>query len=87
MVGVALGLRSVVDGAVGVVLGGRAFSLFIGVVTIPPAVTVYLGGWLADRTSIQLVYGLAGGLALLTAVGSRFLPGYRAMHNQGADER
>jgi MFS family permease len=65
---------------------GRAFSLFIGVVTIPPAITVYLGGWLADQTSIQLVYGIAGGLALLTAVGSRFLPGYKAMHSWGEDE-
>ena len=58
---------------------GRAFSLFIGVVTIPPAITVYLGGWLADNTSLQLVYGLAGGWILLTAIGSRFLPGYRAI--------
>jgi MFS family permease len=58
---------------------GRAFSLFVGVVTIPPAITVYLGGWLADHTSLQLVYGLAGGWVLLTIVGSRFLPGYRAI--------
>ena len=58
---------------------GRAYSLFIGVVTIPPAITVYLGGWLADRTSLQLVYGLAGGWALLTAIASRFLAGYRAI--------
>jgi MFS family permease len=58
---------------------GRAFSLFVGVVTIPPAVTVYLGGQLADHTSIQLVYGLAGGWVLLTAIGSRFLPGFRAI--------
>lgn len=58
---------------------GRVFSLFLGVVTIPPAITVYLGGWLADRTSIQLVYALAGGWALLTVIGSRFLPGYRAI--------
>ena len=65
---------------------GRAFSLFIGVVTIPPAITVYLGGWLADQTSIQLVYGLAGALALLTAIGSRFLPGYKAMHTWGDDK-
>jgi MFS family permease len=62
---------------------GRAYSLFIGVVTIPPAITVYLGGWLADRTSLQLVYGLAGGWALLTAIGSRFLAGYRAIPVQG----
>ena len=34
---------------------------------------------LADRTSLQLVYGLAGGWALLTAIGSRFLAGYRAI--------
>jgi MFS family permease len=65
---------------------GRAFSLFIGVVTIPPAVTVYLGGWLADSTSIQLVYGLAGGWALLTAVGSRFLSGYRAMPGRSEEK-
>ncbi len=58
---------------------GRAFSLFIGVVTIPPAITVYLGGWLADHTSLQLVYGLAGGWVLLTIIASRFLPGYRAI--------
>jgi MFS family permease len=58
---------------------GRAFSLFVGVVTIPPAITVYLGGWLADRTSLQLVYGLAGGWVLITAIGSRFLGGYRAI--------
>ena len=47
--------------------------------TIPPAITVYLGGWLADRTSLRLVYGLAGAWVLLAAVGSRFLPGYRAI--------
>ena len=47
--------------------------------TIPPAITVYLGGQLADRTSIQLVYGLAGAWVLLTAIGSRFLPGFRAI--------
>ena len=58
---------------------GRAYSLFMSVVTIPPAITVYLGGWLADRTSLQLVYGLAGGWVLLTAIGSHFLPGYRAI--------
>jgi len=58
---------------------GRAFSLFLGVVTIPPAITVYLGGWLADHTSLRLVYGLAGGWVLLAAIGSRFLPGYRAI--------
>jgi MFS family permease len=58
---------------------GRAFSLFVGAVTIPPAITVYLGGWLADNTSLGLVYGLAGGWILLTAVGSKFLPGYRTI--------
>ncbi len=58
---------------------GRAFSLFLGAVTIPPAITVYLGGWLADHTSLRLVYGLAGAWVLLAAVGSRFLPGYRAI--------
>ena len=58
---------------------GRAFSLFVGVVTIPPAMTVYLGGWLADRTSLPLVYGLAGGWVLVTAIASRFLAGYRAI--------
>jgi MFS family permease len=65
---------------------GRAFSLFIGVVTVPPAITVYLGGWLADQTSIQLVYGLAGGWALLTAIGSRFLPGYAAMPGRSEEK-
>lgn len=58
---------------------GRAFSLFLGVVSIPPALTVYLGGWLADHTSIQLVYGLTGAWVLLAAIGSRFLPGYRTI--------
>ena len=58
---------------------GRAFSLFLGAITIPPAITVYLGGWLADRTSLRLVYVLAGGWVLLTVIGSRFLPGYRAI--------
>jgi MFS family permease len=70
---------------------GRAFSLFLGVITIPPAITVYLGGWLADHTSLQLVYGLAGGWVVLTAIGSRFLPGYRAIpvvsgESRGGDE-
>lgn len=65
---------------------GRAFSLFIGVVTIPPAITVYLGGWLADQTSIQAVYGLAGGWVLLTVIGTRFMPGYKAMLTGGEDE-
>jgi MFS family permease len=59
---------------------GRAFSLFVGIVTIPPAITVYLGGQLADLTSPQLVYGLAGGWVLLTALSSRLLPGHRAIH-------
>jgi MFS family permease len=58
---------------------GRSFSLFMGVVSIPPALTVYLGGWLTDQTSVRLVYGMAGVWMLLTAVGSRFLPGYRAI--------
>jgi MFS family permease len=58
---------------------GRAFSLFLGAITIPPAITVYLGGWLADHTSLPLVYGLAGGWVLLTVLGSRFLPGYQAI--------
>jgi DHA3 family macrolide efflux protein-like MFS transporter len=65
---------------------GRAFSLFLGVVTIPPAITVYLGGWLADHTSLQLVYGLAGGWVLLTAIGGRFLPGYRAIPEHSEEE-
>jgi MFS family permease len=65
---------------------GRAYSLFMGAVTIPPAITVYLGGRLADRTSLQLVYGLAGGWVLLTVVGSRFLPGYRAIPARGEEE-
>jgi MFS family permease len=64
---------------------GRAFSVFVGVVTIPPAVTVYLGGWLADHTSLQLVYGLTGGWVLLTIIGSRFLPGYRAIPSRAAE--
>jgi len=58
---------------------GRAFSLFLSVATVPPAVTVYLGGWLADRTSLGLVYGLAGAWALLAVIGSRFLSSYRAI--------
>jgi MFS family permease len=66
---------------------GRAFSLFISVVTIPPAITVYLGGWLADQTSLQLVYGLAGGWALLTAIASRFLPGYRAIPGHSEEQK
>jgi len=65
---------------------GRAYSLFMGAVTIPPAITVYLGGRLADRTSLQLVYGLAGGWVLLTIIGSRFLPGYRAIPARGEEE-
>jgi MFS family permease len=65
---------------------GRAFSLFVGVVTIPPAITVYLGGWLADQTSLQLVYGIAGGWALLAVIGSRFLSGYQAMPTRSEDE-
>jgi MFS family permease len=63
---------------------GRVFSLFTGVRSIPPAITVCLGGWLADRTSVQLVYGLAGGWVLLTAIGSRFLPGYQAISEETA---
>ena len=63
---------------------GRVFSLFTGVRSIPPAITVYLGGWLADRTSVQLVYGLAGGWVLLTAICSRFLPGYQAISEETA---
>jgi NRE family putative nickel resistance protein-like MFS transporter len=65
---------------------GRAFSLFISVVTIPPAITVYLGGWLADQASLQLVYGLAGGWAVLTAIASRFLPGYRAIPGHSEEQ-
>jgi MFS family permease len=65
---------------------GRAFSLFVGVVTIPPVITVYLGGWLADQTSLQLVYGIAGGWALLAVIGSRFLSGYRVMPTGSGDE-
>jgi MFS family permease len=65
---------------------GRAFSLFVGVVTIPPVITVYLGGWLADQTSLQLVYGIAGGWALLAVIGSRFLSGYRVMPTESGDE-
>jgi DHA3 family macrolide efflux protein-like MFS transporter len=66
---------------------GRAFSLFVGVITIPPAISVYLGGWLADRTSLQLMYGLGGGWILLTVFGSRFLPGYRAIPEAIGDEK
>ncbi|MCP4544687.1 MAG: MFS transporter [Chloroflexi bacterium] len=66
---------------------GRAYSLFLGVITIPPAITVYAGGWLADRTSVQLVYGLAGGWVLLTAIGSRFLPGYRAIPATSSEQQ
>jgi len=32
---------------------GRAYSLFLSVVTVPPAITVYLGGWLADGTKFD----------------------------------
>jgi DHA3 family macrolide efflux protein-like MFS transporter len=65
---------------------GRAFSLFVGVVTIPPAITVYLGGWLADQSSLQIVYGIAGGWALLAVIGSRFLSGYQTMPTWSEDE-
>jgi MFS family permease len=65
---------------------GRAFSLFVGVVTIPPAITVYMGGWLADQSSLQLVYGIAGGWALLAVIGSRFLSGYQTMPTWSEDE-
>jgi DHA3 family macrolide efflux protein-like MFS transporter len=65
---------------------GRAFSLFVGVVTIPPAITVYLGGWLADQSSLQIVYGIAGGWALLAVIGSHFLSGYQTMPTWSEDE-
>jgi MFS family permease len=66
---------------------GRAFSLFTGVTSISSAIAVYAGGWLADRTSIQLVYWVSGTWVLLTAIGSGFLPGYRAIPVQSEVER
>jgi DHA3 family macrolide efflux protein-like MFS transporter len=58
---------------------GRTFSLFTGVTSISSAIAVYAGGWLADRSSIQLVYWVSGVWVLLTAIGSGFLPGYQAI--------
>lgn len=66
---------------------GRAFSLFEGVTSISSAIAVYAGGWLADRTSIQLVYWVSGMWVLITAIGSGFLPGYRAIPVQSEVER
>ncbi len=66
---------------------GRAFSLFLGAITIPPAITVYMGGWLADHTTLRLVYGLAGGWVLLTVISSRFLLGYRAIPARTEEEQ
>jgi MFS family permease len=66
---------------------GRAFALFSGVTSISSAIAVYAGGWLADRTSIQLVYWVAGAWGLLTAIGSGFLPGYRAIPAWSEKER
>ena len=56
-----------------------AFSLFSSATSIPSAIVVYLGGWLADRTTAQLVYWISGLWVLLTAIGSLFLSGYRAI--------
>ncbi len=58
---------------------GRSFGLFMSTTSIFSAFTVYLGGWLADHTSIPLVFGLSGVCVLLTALGGYFLPGYRAI--------
>ena len=58
---------------------GRAISLFFGVASITPSVTIYLGSWLADQTSVQTVYGLAGGCILLAVFVGCLLPGFRAI--------
>ncbi len=64
---------------------GRAFGLFISFASIPPVITVYLGGKLADHTSIQFVYGLSCTLMLLTVIGACFLPGYRTIHTTSGE--
>jgi MFS family permease len=58
---------------------GRAVSLFLGAASIAPSLTIYLGSWLADRTSVQAVYGLAGVWILLSVAATQLLPGYRAI--------
>ena len=68
---------------------GRSFGLFMSTTSIFSALTVYLGGWLADRTSVLWVFALSGVCVLLTAAGGGFLPGYRAIpartQQSGAD--
>jgi MFS family permease len=58
---------------------GRVLGLFDGVTSLSSALALYTGGWLDDRTSTRLVYCLSGTWALLTVVGSAFLPGYQAI--------
>lgn len=58
---------------------GRSFGLFMSTTSVLAAVTVYLGGWLADRTSVLWVFALSGICVLLVAAVGGFLPGYRAI--------
>jgi len=65
---------------------GRAMSLFLSVASISPSLTIYLGAWLADRTSVQVVYGLAGVCILLAVLAGCLLPGFRAIPAYGEGE-
>ena len=58
---------------------GRSFGLFMSTTSIFSALTVYLGGWLADQSSVLWVFALSGICVLLVAALGGFLPGYRAI--------
>ena len=58
---------------------GRVFGLFVTAASIPAAITAYLGGVLADYTSVQFVYGMAFVWMLLTVIGSCFRRGFKAI--------
>ncbi len=58
---------------------GRVFGLFVATASIPAVITAYLGGIIADRTSVQFVYGVTCVWILLTVIISSFLPKFKAI--------
>jgi MFS family permease len=58
---------------------GRVFGLFVATASIPAVITAYVGGILADHTSVRLVYGITCVWILLTVIGGSFLPKFRAI--------